>query len=204
MKTNSEKGLSLIEALVTIAVVGVLGLGLTTLITRTYKGGAKTQLIGDIKQNAQSSMDKITKIIRDADAVICNDAPPSPDVPYQTLAVKESAGKIIRLFIVPQTALKSGYIAKQEFNLPLDPNSTNYCSFNAVLPENSPAPAILTDNESVSVKSGSFSRSINPGSKDTITIELNIGPSYSAGSGFEESIGGEDNTFPFRTSVQLR
>ncbi len=204
MKTNSQKGLSLIEALVTIAVVGVLGLGLTTLITRTYKGGAKTQLIGDIKQNAQSSMDKITKIIREADAVVCSDAPPTPDVPYQTLAVKSSDGKITRFFIVPQTAQKSGYIAKQEFKVPLDPNSTNYCLFNAVLPENSPAPDILTDNSSVSVKSGSFARSINAGSKDTVTIQLNIGPSYSAGSGFEESIGGEDNTFPFTTSIQLR
>lgn len=203
---KSQKGVSLIEALVTIAVIGVLGLGLSNLISRTYKGGAKTELISDVKQNAQSSMDKITRIIREADSIVCPKTN-AEDPTHQTLVIRNRDGKITRFHIIAQTASSNGYVLKQDYTQALDPNKTNYCDYTAFPANTNPSPEILTDNSSsstVSVKSGSFTRSQIAGSKDTITIKLNVGPAVNSSGSYEQRLGSSDNSFSFETTVQLR
>src|SRR5258708_6610428 len=68
---KKQKGFTLVEALVSITIIGVLGFLLSDLLNRGFQGGNKTQVTQTIKQNGQSSLNLIIQTLRGADAIVC-------------------------------------------------------------------------------------------------------------------------------------
>ena len=78
-----QKGFTLVEMLVVIAILGVFGTLILVIFTRTLRGGGKTQIIEAIKQNGQSVLEVMDKSVRNADQIFC----PSVASPDNTLVV---------------------------------------------------------------------------------------------------------------------
>lgn len=198
------KGFSLIEALITIMVVGVLGLALAGLISRAFQSDTKTELIGEVKQNGQIVLNEMDRVFKNSEAVIC----PTSGVSSSVIAVQtKDQGRFIRYFIVPESQTKNGYIARQQFDSLINPNTVDLCRFDQTYTETSPAPVVITNNLSssaISVKSGSFAVDKSAGFKDTVTIIFSLGAKIKSGSAFENLVGGPSNSVEFKTSVQLR
>ena len=66
-----QLGLTLVELLVVISVLGIAGVLILNIFTSTLKGSNKTQVIGAIKQNGQAVLETMDKTIRNADQVVC-------------------------------------------------------------------------------------------------------------------------------------
>ena len=66
-----QLGLTLVELLVVISVLGIAGVLILNIFTATLKGSNKTQVIGAIKQNGQAVLEVMDKTIRNSDNVVC-------------------------------------------------------------------------------------------------------------------------------------
>jgi prepilin-type N-terminal cleavage/methylation domain-containing protein len=96
---TSKKGFSLIEVLVTVTILTMLGVAISTILTRSFSGNSKTELIGNIKQNGQSALGVMEKDIRDSDTIAC----PLTSGSSTVLALlTKTDGKYIRLTFVPE------------------------------------------------------------------------------------------------------
>ncbi|MBI2595856.1 type II secretion system protein [Candidatus Daviesbacteria bacterium] len=198
-KTN--KGFALIEALIAVLIIGVIGFILTDLLLRTFKGSDKTRLISKVVQNGQVALNNITQALRDADVLVCW-------TPGKIVILTK--GQASRYSFAPPGPGVNGYIFKNSINSIKAPTAlqdyctdsegdfTDYFTFSA--------PVKLTDDSpaGVSVQNGSFSSIPQSGqNKDAITIQFQVGPSVSAGSGFENQLGGS-GVIDFKTTVQLK
>jgi type II secretory pathway pseudopilin PulG len=200
------KGFSLVEVLVTASVLIVVGIVISVALTRTFKGNTKTELISTIKQNGQLALSEIEKEIRNAESVIC---PISGSSVVMTLRTK-TTGKYVRFIMVPEAGQVNGNITR---DFPSYPPSTgvpsDMCNL-AVVPI-TPA-TTLTDNSSqsgISLKNipsspPAFIIARNPGYREVVTVQFELGPGVSSGSNYEGNLGSASNTFGFKTSVQLR
>lgn len=209
----TNRGFTLIETLIGLAIIGVVGTVIFGVLNRTFQSNAKTIAISTIKQNGQSAMTRIDQIIRGADSLVCIGNSNSSTITML------KAGVYQRITIYPQTS-NNGYIAI-DYPTPQDPDASitncdidtttplkrcpnNFC--NSVVPTNQ---IILTDqnnNSGVSVKSQSttyFTKQSNPGSQDSLTIDFNLSPGVSAGDAFEKTIG-PNNQVNFKTSIDIR
>lgn len=66
-----QKGLTLVELLVVMAVLSIAGIFIFNILTSTLRGNNKTQIIGVIKQNGQAVLETMDKTIRNADKLVC-------------------------------------------------------------------------------------------------------------------------------------
>lgn len=193
---KNSSGFTLLEALITVAIVGVVGLILADILARGFKNTNKTQLLGTIKQNGQSALNIIDQTIRNSNAVVCTLATP----PTITV-VKDN--KYTRFVLVSETGSSNGYITQESLaftNPPEDPDaSLAVCSAPPVSP-----PVIITDTNpttGVSLKSGGkFSEADGNGGKSAVGIEFSLGPGINSPKGVE----GQTDPITFSTTVQLR
>lgn len=200
MKKN---GFTLIEALVTLTIIGVIGFMLVDIISRGFRNTNKTQVLGVIKQNGQSALNIMDQTIRSSEGIICTSSTPS-----RIVVLKRP--KFVRFTFNPETTGNSainGYITQEtlDFSYP-PPNETDYPSFCNNSNNNSKTwggKTDLTDTNKttgVSLKSGSFTWTKNLGAKDTVSINFRLGPGLSAGPAYFETA----NEVDFKTTVQLR
>lgn len=70
-KKQNLNGFTLIEILVVIALLGVLGLILTNILTQVLRGQNKINTVNLVKQNGQVILDKLSSEIRSAENIIC-------------------------------------------------------------------------------------------------------------------------------------
>lgn len=205
LPTTSQKGFTLIEALVAVLIIGILGFMITDLLSRTFRGSNKTQLIGVVKQNGQSALNTIDHAIRNSDAVVC----PQNKVADKVLALTTN-GKYTVFWCEPPTDTQNGYIAKIQTDTSPLISGTNLCP-----PPTSPSSPLYPQLSSriyltninpafgVSVQTRDcFIRDVEPGSKDKIDISFEIGSGVNSGSGFENQIG--EGAVLFETTVELR
>ena len=96
---NSKReapGFTLVEALVSLAIISTIGLIIATLLQQTFVGNTKTQLLGIVKQNGQNATNFIDSTIRNATAVVCVNTPPGPTTlnnrEGDTIVVKTESG----------------------------------------------------------------------------------------------------------------
>lgn len=200
----SRRGFTLIEALATLSIMAVVGLVLADLLTKGFKGNAKTQLLGDIKQNGQTALNTIDQTIRFSSAVVCPKPTTTPgSSTSQILVVKDAGGKLIRLSLNPAPNTSSnGFIARDVVAYdPADQSSQNLCT--AAIPANADR---LTDDKNTSLltvgASPYFKVTSNPGSKDIVEVAFDLGPSFSSSKNFEGQLGGQ--TVQFKTSIQIK
>lgn len=221
MKKNKEKGFSLIETLVALAVVSIMGIILADLLSRTIQGGNKTHLIGVMKDNGQSALTIIESSIRSADTIIC---PINTGDPLDLSS--ETGSRLPNVLVVSQNGVYSrfgfndiasgqnGYISEDH---PTIADTTDLLAINKLcefLPGNYGATQggsnsatteqILTDKTLVSVvlNSGLFFKSHAPGYKDEVTIQFTLTPAV-----LSTKASGQvatDNLIPFSDTIQLQ
>ena len=61
---KKQSGFTLLEILVTVSVIGVMGILISQVFFTTTKINTKTELLKDMKQNGQFAMDTLTRMIR--------------------------------------------------------------------------------------------------------------------------------------------
>lgn len=213
MKKNN--GFTLIEALVTISIIGVVGFILSDILIKSFQSNDKTKAIGTIKQNGLNAMEYFTKEIRTADAIVCAVTnPPDPNNPK--FIVLDKSGTYIRFNFYEQNSTSVNGKITLNYPSPNPTNPANEC-LNDAPPLNSEQTLTNTDLVSgvsltIANITGSFTVSdIDPnimvgsynltGYKDWIGIEFTLNKAVNAPQGFEKSIGYPES---FKTTVNLR
>jgi len=212
---SRQAGFSLAEVLVTITVLVIIGIFISLVLSGTFTGNTKTDLISTIKQNGQNALSQMEKDIRDSATVVC---PQTTTVtPVSVITVQsQTEGVYTRYSYFAQVGTTAnGYLQKETFVFPSPPQDANFytdmCNTTAVTYDSYRKTRIdLTDRTSraaVSVKNVSgtgFSLTRKAGSKDIITVQFDLGPAINASGGFESNVGSSSNSFNFKTTIQLR
>lgn len=200
-----EKGFSLIEVLVTITILTIVGVAIATIVTRSFQGNSKTELIGNVKQNGQNALAVMEKDIRESDIVIC----PSTGISKSLVLLSKNSSRYIRFFMFTESSNSNGSIWKEEFSIQTVPTNL------ALLCDLSQYPFSgtqinLTDQSSKSaislkdVTNTGFTVIKSPGYKDTVAIQFDLGPAIKSPDSFATSLGGITNSIQFQTTVQIR
>lgn len=206
MKIN-KLGFSLIEVLVTVTILTIIGVAIATIVTRSFDGNQKTELIGNIKQNGQSALAIMEKDMRESDTVVC---PDNTSGLILTLLTKTN-GQYIRFTMVPESGVTNGTIYRELLTFQyLSATPDKLCDLQ-VFPIGTQSTQIsLIDSNSksaISLKSISgngFTVIKSPGFKDTIKVQFDLGAATNSQGTFADSIGGTTSSIPFRTTVQIR
>lgn len=197
-----SRGFTLMELLVSIAVLSVIGVIFLVVFSNSLRGGNKAQIVLAIKQNGQAVLETIDKTIREADNVIC----PVIVSPYTSaqstnlVIVKDGIYTRYRFEVISN---ENGLI-KQDNPVKQAETDTGFinrvCSVNDLM---SSQAIILTDTNSktgVSISGGLFTRSKQTGFKDVVTIQFDVGPGAGVIAGTSFSV----DPVNFKTTIQLR
>lgn len=197
-----EKGFTLTEILVVMAITAIVGTMLVVAFTNTLRGNNKAQILSVIKQNGQAILENMDKTIRNADNVVC----PLPDVLTSPtlVVVKDGIHTRYRFNNENHTIETDNPIqgtitgtTEEETN---EQFIARVCSLSVPIVEVN----YLTDtNPETGVLVGenpSFTRSRAPGYKDSITISFTLEPARNA----PAVIRGQIDPVRFKTTVQLR
>lgn len=191
---KSRKGLSLIEVIIAITIIGVIGSVTSIILTRTFRANSQSEEISKLKQNGNLAINSMAETIRKAEGVKCY----SQTVPIKALALRTLDGKYVKFrFVDPipptGTPTQNGYIIKQENLNPSD--ETNFCTtvFSSEVP-------ITNRNAAsgVSISNGEFKKLSGNVGKDTITIKFDVNPTLNSGGTIEAKI------VQMQTTVQIR
>ncbi len=232
LKKTNIFGFTLIEAIIAISIIGVIGLVLSDLLSKGFKGSNKTQIIGNVKQNGQVAMNLMDQTIRKAEVVICPlppDPPPAPPPPPSPIiVVQDKNGNYTRYVIkaedtmVPLASRQNGYITSDDptkatlqtylscsTNV-FDPNCAQYlCDpLGSYAPLPNPTLTSTTflttynDISGVSVKDGGFIRQLSTTGSKD-SILIKFTLGSAVHSGYDYSTQLQTNV-AFETAVQLR
>lgn len=201
---SKKNGFSLIEVLVTVTILTVIGVAISTIVTRSFQSNTKTELIGSVKQNGQGALAIMEKDIRESDTVVC---PLSGTGTILTLLTKTN-GKYIRFTMVTEGGGANGTIYREEFifqTLPV--TSDQLCNLSSYALQSNKIPLIDdTSASAISLKNitgTGFTVIKNPGFKDTVKVQFDLGPSVTSPTNFQNTLGGS-NSVNFQTTVQIR
>lgn len=203
---SKKTGFSLIEVLVTITILTIVGVAISTIVTRSFQSNTKTELIGNVKQNGQGVLAIMEKDIRESDTVVC---PLSGTSTVITLLTKTD-GKYIRFTMETEGGSNNGAIYREEFIFQVLPTTADQlCNLSSVALNYQGTQISLIDSISksaISLKNISgtgFTVVKNPGFKDTVKVQFDLGPKVGSPTNFEDSLGGS-NSINFQTTVQIR
>lgn len=213
MKKFNQKGITLIDILVSITIIAIVGFILSDILVKGFKGSNKSKLIGTIKQNGQSTLNILDQTIRRAYSVACigNDGTTGSSIILRGKSIDFSTGQplaqassFVRFKYVPEVTGSSpsnGKIIQDSPTITDPSNITPDTCDTATAVANSQV--ILTDTNltsGVSVKELQFKKSADAGAKDVVTVEFKLGPPLKALSTFDEQTDNVD----FKTTVQIR
>lgn len=175
------QGLSLIEVLVSIGIIGILGVISIGIFTQSLSTSSETNDVSKQKQNGELAIKIMEEAIRNAEAVVCLgvSVESTDDVNrHDRIVIRTAAGKFTRFrFVDPVpfegTPTQNGYIAR------LDNLTGDHKTFCTTPPSTVGEVPITNYNSTsgVSVSNGWFIQtSEGISGKDTITIAFNVNP----------------------------
>lgn len=197
------KGFTLVEILVTMAIVAIVGTILVTIFTNTLRGSNKSQILAVIKQNGQAVLENMDKTIRDADNVVCINS-----ADRRTLVVVKGGIYTRYRIIPPVDSSINGYIQQDNPVQPATGDSSDIKLFKDnvctdPMGTDSSRVDTLTDTNKqsgVSVKNGGFIKYPQSGFKDSVAVTFTLGPGVEA----PAVIAGQIDDVVFRTTIGLR
>lgn len=83
MRTDTEKGFTLIEILVSMGIIAAIGIVVSQTFFTTSRSNTKTELLKDVKQNGDYALGIMERMVRNARAISCS----SYDAPIQSLTI---------------------------------------------------------------------------------------------------------------------
>lgn len=163
MKTQRQKGISLIEILVVIAIFAVLGIIITRSVALTLGGSRKSESLVNVRENLDHALSIIERQIRNADSISqC----PNPDPAI--INFSDENGNIASFSCI-RTGLDDSYIASGSARL----TSTNVkianCSF-ICSPETGSSPPSVT----ISLEAEDANTTGIQGSTVTAVTQINL------------------------------
>lgn len=194
-----KKGFTLVELLVSVAVLSILGVIFLVVFSNSLRGGNKAQIVLAIKQNGQSVLETMDKTIRSSDDVVCVGS----DKKIIVIA-KDGDYTRYRFDPSPSPSPANGQILQD--NPTMDPDDTQsgfinrICSPSTIMGTDS---IVLTDTNTktgISVISGEFRKDSKAGYNDVITIKFDIVQGVEVTPGTSSVI----DPIRFETSIQLR
>lgn len=214
-----NKGFTIIELVVVMAIMAVVGTMLVMIFSSTLRGSNKSQMLSAIKQGGQAVLENMDKTFRSAENVVCPVVTPPLTTASSTQIIiyssdrteassSDTQGVYTRYrFIVPTTTTNgliqrdnpTKQVVQETGVLETDQAFINrICGIDDIM-----SPTVLTDitpETGVSVVSGTFIRSIQAGSKDSVWVQFTLGPGAKAPS----VIVGQIDPVVFQTTVELR
>lgn len=215
-----NRGFTLVEVLVVVAVTSIILLFLTQIFFSSLTGNNKAQALALIKQNGQSVLDSLDKSIRNADHIVCPAIPEGGSTATSNTLVIVKNGIYTRYRFrsvgnnqCPNSQYEGGLtIGQLDQDTPVqdlqDPNQQNVNNFikfnlcNEQDPLQSSTRVTLTDNSpsAVSLSCGVFTRNKATGFKDVVTIDFRLQPAVD----FDKKTYGQLSPVSFKTAVELR
>lgn len=186
-----KKGFTLVELLVSVAVLSILGVIFLVVFSNSLRGGNKAQIVLAIKQNGQSVLETMDKTIRGSDDVVC------VDLSGTTIVIGKD-GVYTRYQFIDPTPTDNGKIQQDN----PDPEISEISCETSLI-----EPIALTDTNTetgvsvfVRVRESFFTRNKSSGFKDVITIKFDIAQGVGVTPGTSSVI----DPIHFETSIQLR
>lgn len=193
---KSQKGFTLIEALVTIVIIAIIGYIVADLLVKSFQSNSKSQLIGVAKQNGQTAMNIMDEAIRNAELIVC---PVGTTLSSNSIVIKRKDDSYVRFrFVSP--AGGNGYIDRRDYIIRTETEPSfisGQCSDTSIT---SGSDIPITDNRTVSIAAGRFTRYQNAGEKQAVKIEFRVDNPVGT-SGFQNQLSGP---IEFSTSIQIR
>lgn len=112
---GESNGFTLIEILVVIALLGVLGVILTNILSQVLRGQNKINTINLVKQNGQVILDQLSNEIRSAEKIVCIGK--SSALPEDTIVLFKAGNYTRFRFVQPVSNSISGNIEKKVFTI---------------------------------------------------------------------------------------
>jgi prepilin-type N-terminal cleavage/methylation domain-containing protein len=195
-----KNGFSLIEVMISIAIIAVIGVISVAIFTQTLRTSSQTEILSKLKQNGEQAVNVMDDTIRNAEAVVCYG--PS-EIPNRTrndrIVIRTLQGKYIKFRFVDPTIANgkvtgNGYIVRQEG---LNPALLSTFCTSSFTTTNEIAISNNADSSGVSISDGQFIRKSGNLSKDTINVSFNVNQTKSAA-------GGVGQTAFISTTIQVR
>lgn len=198
------KGFTLIEILVVIALLGVLGLILTNILTQVLRGQNKINTINLVKQNGQVILDKLSSEIRSAENIICIGKGTTSDPDNRIVLYRK--GNYTRIKFKKPTASTNGSFTREDFIKNDFIDITQLCANEATYNQ---VNSLTDDNYSKGVSIGYdngkpiFEKQSQAGSPDLVLIRFRAKEGVGQVSSAQENKVAEGGVL-FTTAVSVR
>lgn len=201
----TNKGFSLVEILVVIAIVGVVGIILTSIFVSSIRGSNKAAFIETIKRNGQSALETMDKNIRNAKKIVCPFISNSGGIITSNfIVIKTQQDEYFKYTLQPANSTTNGRIESTKM-LPTDAELSLIDASCTIA--NSQDTSNLTDANSQTGVSAyvdgarSFiTRNLKEGFNDIVVIDFSVKPGVDAPPAFAGQLDPE----VFQTTIQLR
>lgn len=166
-KKIRQSGFTLLEMVVSIAIVGLLSTVLSQVFVTTLRTNTKTELLKDAKQNGELAMETMVRLIQNAKSVT---------------SLCEEAGSVSQSII-----LQNADEGETTLECVLDGTSTRLASTSATGTEYLTSASVTMGGTTCLGSSLSFTCKGGPGVSSSITISFDLAQAGVAGSAFEQT-----------------
>ncbi len=178
----NNRGFTIIEALIVVAIFGTIGIISADLLSRTFQGNNKVKLITSLKQNGQAALSSIEETIKYSDDIIC---PTSSSLSPKIVVVADG--------VYTRFEIATSYIAKDN-PVPQNANDTQLCTDNL-----SSDKTFLIHQGSVVINNFGFTVNEVTGKNSSVGVQFDLSSSSS-----DSSFATQITPVSFQTTVQLK
>lgn len=196
----SKKGFSLVEVIVSITIIGIVGVILTTILNRTFQANDKSQLIGVIRQNGSLALNIMQEVIRTAEKVVCTNSPTN-----SVLVIQKRDGSLVRFSIKSDVSTENPAIVEDFPSIPADPNTfAEICNFTSVPLITSNMAYITNKDPTYGVKAEGLNFELLTGAStnEGVKVLFELVPPINAQNNFSNQLGGGKESF--QTTILIR